>query len=111
MKIRNRGTAEGRELGQKMARLCDSAEPDARLKMPDLPPRCSSCAFRAGRHVANGSPETLMDAVKCLVEGVEFQCHEPARKGQPCSGWAMIMLADNRPVFGTAPWSFSDEAA
>ena len=111
MTIRNKATAEGRKLGQEMARLCDSAEPDARLQTPDLPPRCSSCAFRAGQHVANGSSETLMDAVKCLVEGVEFQCHEPARKGQPCSGWAMMMLAGDGFNVGIAPWPFSDEAA
>lgn len=107
--IRNRPTDEGRELGRHLARFCDKAEPEARLKIPALPSRCNSCAFRAGPHTANGSPATQMDALKCYIEGVEFQCHEPARKGLPCSGWAMLMLARTSAEFGSAPWPFSDE--
>ena len=38
------------------------------------------------RNVANGSPETQMDALKCLMEGVEFYCHQPDRAGHLCSG-------------------------
>ena len=109
MKVRNRATPEGQALGREMARLCDTAEPDARLKMPELPPRCASCAFRQGPHTANGSPETLMDAVKCLMEGKEFQCHEPARKDQVCSGWAIFMLAKDEADFVQVPWGFSDD--
>jgi hypothetical protein len=109
-KIRNRPTDEGRELGKHMARFCDEAEPKARLKVPELPPRCASCAFRAGPHLANGSPETQMDALKCWIEGVEFQCHEPHRKGELCFGWAMMMLAkEDDQGFGSVPWNFSDE--
>lgn len=93
--VRNRPTPEGAELGRMLAKWCDQAEPAARLKEPTLPPRCNSCAFRPGPHVANGSPTTQMDALKCVIEGVEFQCHEPARAGQPCSGWAMMMLSDS----------------
>jgi hypothetical protein len=91
--IRNRTTPEGQELGKCLARFADEAEPRARLKAPELPPRCQSCAFREGHHVANGSPETQMDALKCLLERVEFHCHQPDREGHLCSGWAMIMLA------------------
>jgi len=109
--VRNRPSPEGEALGREMARLCDTAEPEARLKEPSLPPRCASCAFRHGRHLANRSAATQMDAVKCLIEGVEFQCHEPARKGQPCSGWAMMMLAGERTELGSAPWPFSDDEA
>ena len=99
MKLRNRTTEEGRQLGREMARLCDSAEPLARMRRPDLPPRCASCAFRDGDHTANGSPETQMDAIKCLAEGVGFQCHEPARKGaQSCSGYAMLFLTQDAPA-------------
>jgi hypothetical protein len=86
--------------------LCDSAEPDARLKMPELPPRCQSCAFREGPHVANGSPATQMNAVKCLIEATPFWCHQPSRTGEICSGWAMFMLAGWKKC-GTAPWPFS----
>jgi hypothetical protein len=108
-KVRNRATAEGRSLGFHLARFCDDAEPKARLRMPELPPRCNSCAFRAGPHVANGSPETQMDALKCVMEGREFYCHEPARGEQLCSGWAMFMLAKDSAEFVNLPWPFSDE--
>ena len=108
MSERNRATDAGQELGRKLARFCDEAEPMARLRLPELPPRCASCAFREGRHVANGSEFTQMDALKCVLEGVEFRCHEPGREGAPCSGWAMMMLAKDRPDFVGAPWPFSD---
>lgn len=114
MSERNKATPEGWALGVTLARFCDEAEPSARLKEPTLPPRCNSCAFRAGPHVANGSPETQMDALKCVIEGVEFQCHQPDRVGHPCSGWAMMMLARKESdKLGTAPWPFSygDDAA
>lgn len=106
---RNRTTPEGQELGEHLARLCDDAEPKARLKMPGLPPRCNSCAFRKGAHIANGSPETQMDALKCIVEGHEFYCHEPAREGQLCSGWAMFMLAKNDAEFIEVPWDWTQQ--
>jgi hypothetical protein len=107
MTIRNRVTPEGQALGAQLARWCDDAEPKARLKVPDLPPRCNSCACRAGPHLANGSPETQMDFLKCLIEGHEFMCHEPAREGMLCSGWSMFMLAKTEPGFGLVPWDFS----
>jgi hypothetical protein len=107
--MRNKATAEGWELGKHLARFCDEAEPKARLRFPELPPRCASCAFRAGPHVANGSPQTQMDALKCCMEGHEFYCHEPAREGQLCSGWAMMMLAKDKPDFCKVSWPFSDE--
>jgi hypothetical protein len=110
MSIRNRPTPEGRILGAKMAQFCDESEPAARLKFPELPPRCNSCAFRAGPHVANGSPETQMDVLKCVMEGIEFLCHEPYRKDQVCSGWAMMLLAkDDASGLRKCPWPFSDE--
>lgn len=110
-KVRNRPTPEGTELGGHLARFCDEAEPAARLQMPELPPRCNSCAFRAGPHTANGSPETQMDALKCIMEGREFMCHEPARDGHLCSGWAMMMLSKDAPDFVEVAWPFSDEIA
>jgi hypothetical protein len=104
---RNRATPGGQRLGAKLAKFCDDAEPAARLRFPELPPRCNSCAFRAGSHVANGSPETQMDALKCVIEGHEFYCHEPSREGALCMGWAMMMLAKDEPSFGKVPWDFS----
>ena len=107
MSDRNHKTPEGAEIGAKMAQFCDEAEPAARLKVPELPPRCNSCAFRKGKHLANQSPFTQMDALKCLVEGHEFYCHEPAREGHLCSGWAMMMLAKDDASFGEVPWDFT----
>jgi hypothetical protein len=106
--IRNHRTDDGAEIGQKLAQWCDDAEPKARLRMPELPPPCASCAFREGRHLANGSPYTQMDALKCVLEGREFHCHEPVREGAICSGWAMMMLAEDKPDFRDVPWPFSD---
>ena len=111
MKTRNHTTLEGAELGKHLARFCDEAEPKARLKLPELPPRCNSCAFRQGPHVANGSPVTQMDALKCVLEGVEFHCHEPAREGHICSGWAMMMLAKDGSDFREMSWPFSEKAS
>lgn len=105
--IRNVRTDSGAAIGEVMARWCDEAEPKARLRMPELPPRCNSCAFRHDRHLANGSPATQMDALKCVMEGIEFECHEPGREGALCSGWAMFMLAANGPEdFQKVPWEF-----
>ena len=106
MTTRNCRTDEGTELGKLMAKFCDEAEPLARLKDPELPPRCNSCAFRAGRHLANGSLFTQMDAIKSVIEGTAFYCHEPARADELCSGWVMFMLAKAIPEFGLAPWDF-----
>lgn len=107
--IRNKATEEGRRLGREIARICDNSEPASRLKFPELPPRCASCAFREGTHVANGSVTTTMDAVKCVLDGVPFMCHEPSREDAVCSGWAMMMLANEANGSFKAPWPFSDE--
>jgi hypothetical protein len=104
--IRNYTSDEGRALGKIIAKWCDDAEPKARLRMPELPPRCASCAFREGPHLASGSPATQMDALKCVMEGKEFYCHDVHREGSLCSGWAMFMLAMDAPEFGNVPWDF-----
>lgn len=104
--IRNFRTPEGAELGVELARLADSAEPAARLKVPELPPRCASCALRAGPHLPNQSPVTLLNMVKCLLENIPFECHEPHRDGELCSGWAMIMLAKTDDQLVEVPWDF-----
>lgn len=111
MADRNHATEEGSQLGEKLAEFCDKAEPKARLRYPDLPPRCSSCAFRKGPHLANNSPYTQMDALKCVMEGVEFHCHQHDRNEALCSGWQMMLLAKEEPDFVEAPWPWSfDEA-
>jgi len=89
----NRTTPEGRELGKRMARLCDQELAGKRDN------RCSTCAFRLGDHLANGSPETLMSALKCAIERTPFWCHEA---DHPCAGWqAMKSAPDCRLV---VPW-------
>lgn len=108
--VRNCATPEGHELGKLLAKWCDASEPKARLRMPWLQPRCQSCAFRDGQHVQNGSVTTTMDALKCVMEGREFHCHQPDRTGQICSGWAMFMLSKDTPDFRDMPWPFSDDA-
>ena len=108
--IRNHDTPDGAALGRELARLVDEAEPRARLVEPLIPPRCASCAFRAGPHIPNGSEATLGDALKCVVENLPFDCHEPARAGHPCSGWLMLQIA-HPSAPGRVPWCFSDEVS
>lgn len=107
MAVRNKITPEGQELGKKMAAWCDTAEPAARLQSPDLPPRCASCAFRAGEHLANGSPQTQMDALKCVIEAEPFYCHDVHRADHICSGWVMMQLAHGKQEPRKAPWDYS----
>src|ERR1700676_4700052 len=90
--VPNRTTPEGRALGREMARLCDAEF----AGKPDL--RCGTCAFRAGDHLANGSTETLMDALKCTMEGTPFWCHE---HDGACAGWAAT-ISKKDPV--VMPW-------
>lgn len=90
---RNVPTPEGRELGRHLARLCDA---ELAGKRDD---RCATCALRAGNHVANGSPETLMSVLKCAMEGDPFWCHE--RSG-PCHGWLALRFPKEERL--EAPW-------
>lgn len=106
-KVRNIGTPEGAAIGERLAKWCDDAEPKARLRMPELPPRCYSCAFRQGQHVANTSPQTQMDALKSIMEGHQFDCHDHQRPEQVCSGWAIFMLAKDDADFVKVPWDFT----
>jgi hypothetical protein len=94
--IENRATPEGRELGARLARFCDQEAEKA-----GRDGRCSTCAFRAGNHLANGSPETLMTALKCAMERTAFWCHEVEG---PCKGW-LLMRSDD-PV--EMPWPIID---
>lgn len=95
----NLATDEGRELGKHMARLCD-VELDGKEDR-----RCATCAFRAGDHLANGSPETLMTAIKCAAEGRPFWCHETDK---PCAGWIAMRAPEDAQI--TAPWEYVEGA-
>lgn len=89
-------TPEGRELGAQMARLCDKLAVEQ-----GRDGRCATCAFRAGDHLANGSPETLMTALKCAIERAPFWCHE---HDQPCAGWRLMRFENAL----AAPWEAVD---
>jgi hypothetical protein len=94
--IENTTTPEGRELGAHLSRMC---EVEVARKGRDG--RCYTCAFRAGDHLANGSPGTQMLALKCVMEREPFWCHEADK---PCAGW-LLMRADE-PI--GVPWSAED---
>lgn len=114
----HRVSPEGRAIGEQQARMADGSI--ARLVAEGEPDeRCKSCAFVRGT-VPNGCLQTQMDALKAVVEGVPFLCHQADRKGWPCHGWyaARVALRRAEEARGHAltvacPWEFSppDEAA
>ena len=96
----NRPSPEGRAIGEQLARLTDKAEPIVRAQFPNHTPRCKSCAFTAGTF-PNGCLPTVMDALKCVVDGTPFHCHQEFDdKGVPtdlCAGWAIAtQVVDDR---------------
>lgn len=94
----NRATDEGRALGAHLARFADIEA--SKFGRDD---RCSTCAFRAGDHIANGSPETLMTALKCVMEREVFWCHEHAR---PCAGYQLLKVGKGATI--EMPWDAID---
>jgi len=78
------------EIGEILARAADEGEPRARLHSPEMPPRCTACAFTKGTP-ANNCLETVVDAFGCTNEGVPFMCHQhfddAGRPVDVCSGW------------------------
>lgn len=106
MLTRNRPTPEGQALGEQLARFADTADASIRAEDPAWPERCTTCAFRLGT-IPNGCPTTVMDALKCVTEHIEFQCHE-RKPEHPCMGWAsLVKTSASAPV--KAFWPFSDE--
>lgn len=93
---RNMPTPEGRELGRMLAKLTDLAEPSVRARFPNHGKRCKSCAFTAGTF-PNGCPETLIDALACLIRDEPFYCHQRFNAdGTPvdlCAGWLIALEA------------------
>jgi hypothetical protein len=77
--VPNVPTPEGRALGVELARLTEQARPEFERLFPNVKPMCHDCAFRAGTG-PNGCPETLMDALKCVIEVFPmFYCHHGAK--------------------------------
>jgi hypothetical protein len=83
----NEPTPEGEALGSHLARF---VEVELQTRAAELPGRCHDCAFRRGSK-PNGCPSTLMDALKCVLEGETFYCH--INEGKPCAGWVALSTA------------------
>lgn len=101
-----RVTPGGRRAG---AALCRLTEPAIAALIADGEPdeRCKTCAFRLGT-VPNGCVQTQADAMKCVMEGVPFYCHQDPTHKTPCHGW----FAGRRALKGKTrimPWAFSHE--
>ena len=90
----NRVTPEGRALGEQMVRMTEPAIA-ALAAEGEADERCKSCAFRSGT-VPNGCPQTQMDALKSVVEAVQFNCHQRDKQGHACHGWYAARVAMRR---------------
>lgn len=102
----NRPTELGRALGAEVARLADVA-----AAAGDYPERCKTCAFRGGT-LPNGCEETLMDAMKCVIEGKPFMCHQTFDANdeptEVCAGWlAARVETEDVTADIEAPWPYS----
>lgn len=114
VEVKNRPTSAGRALGAQLARLTDVEEAKLRQRYPNHKERCTSCAFRGGTF-PNGCEITLMDAIKCVVEGKDFMCHEHFdARGHPtqiCMGYMIALssgLSENPQMKEiVAPWEYS----
>jgi hypothetical protein len=108
MKIPNRPSALGSQLGENHARFADQEEAKFAAALGFIPVRCKSCAFRAGT-VPNGSSTTQMDALKCVMEKLPFYCHEGEHGEESiCAGY-ILMTADRTNKI-ECPWPYSDDA-
>ena len=103
-----RVTAEGKKLGEQLVRINEAGirklEKDGE---PDE--RCKTCAFRLGT-VPNGCPQTVLDALKAVTEGVPFLCHshqdENGEFFKICHGWYAARVALKGLTF-KMPYEFS----
>lgn len=92
----NTPTDAGRALGAQIARLAGIEETKQLRQFPNMKRRCSDCAARVGT-LPNGCEETLMDFLKCVVEGRQFNCHLGVKDGEKptrvCAGWTVLYTA------------------
>jgi len=111
---RNQPCPAGRALGEQLARLSEAAEKEVRPRLPaDFPERCASCAFRLDTF-PNGCLPTVMDAMKCAMEGKMFYCHHGTpdvngRHTQPCIGYLISRASMHGKTPLEVPWKFSHE--
>jgi hypothetical protein len=95
---------EGATLGKEIARLTDLEMAKRKQNFPNHVERCATCAFRLGT-AANACAPTLMDAMKCVIEGRDqFVCHE--RENHQCVGYAILKRDNDRGP--ECPWPFSN---
>lgn len=91
----NAPTPEGEALGIEMARLTENARPAFEAAHPDAPPPCDECAFIKGT-IPNRCPSTLMNALKCVMEGEPFYCHKgvtyPECPKRLCGGYQIAVF-------------------
>lgn len=118
MSQQDRVTPEGKALGETMARLAGKAIAHQKQQFPKMKEPCVTCAFRVGT-IPNGCPQTQLDALKCVVEGVPFMCHHGTKDAQGnfnefCAGWfaAYAAVSARGGLKMEIPWDFSppDEA-
>lgn len=83
----NMPTPEGSKAGEFLANAADAEMLQRKANFPNHVERCATCAFRKGT-IANGSPQTLLDALDCFVTGGDFMCHE--RANHQCVGFAIL---------------------
>ena len=88
--VKQAPTPDSIEMGRHLSRFADQEEPAMLARMPRQLSRCHGCAFTLGSE-ANRSPGTLMVALKCVLEGVPFDCHENV--GERCAGWLALASA------------------
>lgn len=93
MKVHNRVSEEGRQLGRLTSAMAErgrailESQGLSGIALPGLRDEmCPSCACRPGT-VPNGCLQTQLDLLKTVVEGKPFLCHAP-HDGKLCAGWA-----------------------
>jgi hypothetical protein len=102
----HRVTPEGRQMGEFIAKATEPLI--QQLKEEGEPGECcKTCAFRRGT-VPNGCPQTQLDALKCVMEGIPFFCHQDPKLQTICFGWFAARQAPG--IKGTkmpVPWELS----
>jgi len=111
--VPNRPTPEGEALGAQLARLTESALAKLKLDFPKHMEPCVTCAFRRGT-LPNRCLSTTMDALKCVMEGVDFMCHHTPKNEHGnhtgfCTGYMIARAAVFDSPTLECPWPFSHE--
>lgn len=98
-----RVSPEGKDAGRWIAHFVYPAI--VKLELDGEPDeRCKTCAFRQGT-VPNGCIQTQADAMKAMLEGVPFLCHQ--NLGQTCHGWYAGRVRLKGRTVALPEWEFS----